>query len=308
MLPFALVLLTGSGPSLAAAPLPDPLPAGTAFVLTGIDKQDAFYRERKSLVGLACRVAAPGLDPNDRKHFGGPVVCNDGEDYYFYKIRLEVLDEEAALAARVPAVALPSAATGEVPAPLAAVADQRDRGVPGTADEAAPREALRRGTPPRLAPESTSQTPTTAASAWPTGARARIASVSAEDAYAQEAAVLKGKTCAVADQPLSESGNGWWSGQLQCDDGTGYYFYQVSLTPTASAASATGTLAAGKLVKVLAVDALDTLYPLRSALEGHTCSVSEAPMVPSGPDLYAGRLFCDDGKQWQVFRVKVAAP
>lgn len=292
MLPFALVLLAGSGSTLAAAPLPDPLPTGTAFVLTGIDKQDAFYRERKSLVGLACRVAAPGLDPNDRKHFGGPVVCNDGEDYYFYKIRLEVLDEEAALAARVPAVPLPSAA--------AAAIGQGDGVVPGTDDEAPS------GPPPPH--ESTSQTPTTAASAWPTGARARIASVSAEDAYAQEAAVLKGKACTVADQPLSESGNGWWSGQLQCDDGTGYYFYQVSLTPTASAASATGNLAAGKLVKVLAVDALDTLYPLRSALEGHTCSVSEAPMVPSGPDLYAGRLFCDDGNQWQVFRVKVAAP
>ena len=300
MLPFALVLLAGSGSALAAAPLPDPLPTGSAFVLTGIDKQDAFYRERKSLVGLACRVAAPGLDPNDRKHFGGPVVCNDGEDYYFYKIRLEVLDEEAAQAARVPAVALPSETTGEVPAPLAAVADPRDRGGTGTAEEAPP------GPPPPH--ESTSQTPATAALAWPIGARARIASVSKEDAYAQEAAVLKGKLCAVADQPLSESGSGWWSGQLQCDDGTGSYFYQVSLTPTASAASATGNLAAGKLVKVLAVDALDTLYPLRSALEGHTCSVSEAPMVPSGPDLYAGRLFCDDGKQWQVFRVKVAAP
>lgn len=290
MTPLALLFLAGT--ARAAPPAPDKVPAGTALQITGIGKEDAFYRERKALVGLACRVADPGLDRNDKKHFGGPVSCNDGEDYYFYQVRFDLLDEAAASAARVPAVARTDVDTDAAMALLAAMAGEGEGTVKGAAAAALPAPAA-------------ADTP---APAWPVGARARIASVSAEDAYAKQGAELKGKACAVADQPLSESGNGWWSGQLRCDDGSGYFFYQVSLTPNASPDAATGNLPAGKLVKVLAVDALDTLYPQRSALEGHTCSVSEAPMVPSGTDLYAGRLFCDDGKQWQVFRVKLTSP
>jgi hypothetical protein len=67
-------------------------------------------------------------------------------------------------------------------------------------------------------------------------------------------------------------------------------------------------IAPGKLVKVVDLAPADALYPTRAALVGHTCSVVEAALVPSGDGVYAGRLFCDDGKSWQVFKATVAVP
>ncbi len=304
MTPLLLLALSGD----ARAAIPDAIPAGTALLITGIGKEDAFYRDRKALVGLACRVADPGLDRNDKRHYGGPVSCNDGEDYYFYQIRFDLLDEATAAAARVPDTARVSVDTEAAMALVAAMAGEGAGTVADGAAGGTPGEALRRGAGPPPPQDSTATNAETSAPAWPVGARARIASVSAEDAYGKQAADLKGKSCAVADAPLSESGNGWWAGQLQCDDGEGYYFYQVSLTQLEAPVTGVRAFGPGKLVKVLAVDTLDALYAQRSAIEGHTCSVSEVPLVVSGTDLYAGRLFCDDGKQWQLFRVTLTAP
>lgn len=267
---MSLLLTMFASPAWAS--VPEALEEGTMVRVKAVGKDDAYFPNRERLVGMVCRVQAGGVHINRRDLYGGPLVCNNGEDYYFYTVRLEVLPAATAvsdvLAAREQAIAAESA-------------------------------------PPTPAALNTFSATTT----WPAGKVGVLTAISTDDAYYGQMAELKGQRCTVGPEGLTETGTGWWSGAMTCA-GTERYFFQVALDSAAEGASAASgaTWGPGALLKVLAIDASDALYGQRGAVEGHTCSVVETAMVPSGEDTWAGRLFCDDGKQWQVFRAKVAKP
>jgi hypothetical protein len=155
------------------------------------------------------------------------------------------------------------------------------------------------GPPPSATPPPGGPVPT-----WPAGARGTVRALSEEDAYAHDAARLVGRAC-IAEAELAESGRGWWSGPMRCGEDR-VYFFQVSLAREEVATD--GSWPPGTRLRVAGIDDLDALAPQRGALVGHHCTVAEAPLVASGPDTWAGRLFCDDGARWQVFRARISAP
>ncbi|MDP2310382.1 MAG: hypothetical protein Q8P18_30475 [Pseudomonadota bacterium] len=248
----------------------DSIPAGSVVRVKAVGKADAFFKQRKGIVGLVCGVEDPGLDPQSKKFYGGSMTCGEAGNFYFYQVAVELGDF-------------------------------------GLDFETLTGRTLEASREPTLD------------SPWPVGARVRVRDVSADDSYHKDRAGIIGLDCTVKDSALSDAGEGWFSGQVQCDNGTGYYFYQVGVDApgTVSAAVPTGALPAaaaespfpaGKMVKVLDIGAADALYPTRTALVGRTCSVVEAPLVATGEGFYAGRLFCDDGKSYQGFMLKVGAP
>jgi hypothetical protein len=259
----------------------DSVPAGSVVRVGAVGKEDAFFKQRKGIVGLVCGVEDPGLDLQSAKGkkvwYGGSMTCGDAGNYYFYQVAVEVGDF-------------------------------------GSDFESLTGRTLEASRLP------TEETP------WPVGTRVRVREVSVDDSYFKDRAGIIGQTCTVADNALSSAGESWFSGQVKCDNGIDYYFYQVSVevpgavtappvaTPasTGTATTTTGAAAspypAGKMVKVVDVGPADALYATRATLIGHTCSVVESPLVATGEGFYAGRLFCDDGKSYQGFMLKVAAP
>lgn len=280
-------LLLGAFALSAPAHAQQAVPAGSVVRIGAVGKEDAFFKQRKGIVGLVCGVEDPGLDLQSAKGrkvwYGGSMTCGEAGNYYFYQVAVEVgdfgWDFESLTGRTLEASRLP-----------------------------------------------TEETP------WPVGTRLRVREVSADDSYHKDRAGIIGQTCTVRDNALSSAGENWFSGQVQCDNGIEYYFYQVSVeapgavtspplatpplatpdastgVPTATTAAAASPYPAGKMVKVVDVGAVDALYATRTTLIGRTCSVIEAPLVATGEGFYAGRLFCDDGKSYQGFMLKVAAP
>ena len=247
-----------------------PLAPGTLVLIDDVSRKDAFHENRATLVGLACRVGADGMNPSGRGWHGGPASCSDGQDYFFYRVRLTVLPDSVA----------------QLTATSSAAAEPAPPDAPPESDESRNRSAA--------------ETP------WRPGTVGRITAVSEQDAYLSDRDTLLGKRCRVSGSALTSTGEGWWSGELDCDDAS-YYFYQVGLRRE-PAFLVDATWPAGSLAKVVEVDVTDAHHPVRARLEGHTCSVIAAPLVPSGDTTFGGRLFCDDGSHWQVFRVRLAAP
>ncbi|MDP2315581.1 MAG: hypothetical protein Q8P41_21965 [Pseudomonadota bacterium] len=271
-------LLVGVLGMSGVASAQETVPSGVIVRITGIGREDAFFKQRKDIVGTVCGVEDPGLEPQSKKWYGGAMTCGDAGNYYFYQVSVEVGDFGYDY----------EALTGHAPG-AAVVTD----------------------------------------SPWQVGARVQVTDVSAEDAHIDERSEIVGQTCTVSGAALEASGDPWFSGQLKCDNGMDVYFYQVAVgapgaAPTTSGAvapsiaspvavpSTTPTVAAdypaGKMVKVVDIAPADALYPTRAALIGHTCSVVESALAPINDGYYAGRLFCDDGKSYQVFMAKLSAP
>ena len=64
--------------------------AGTAFTIVEVHADDAYYQARTAVEGLSC-VASEDLE--EKKHAGfyaGEVRCDDGKDYYFYKVSVNL--------------------------------------------------------------------------------------------------------------------------------------------------------------------------------------------------------------------------
>jgi hypothetical protein len=264
LIPTVAALL-GAAPSLALA---GDLAAGTYVQLSALHRRDAFFPDRKALVGLVCVVNEPGLAENREGFYGGPTTCSDGQEYYWYLAGFEMVTPDVA------------AMFGLTTGPAA---------------------------------EASAEIP------WSVGSRVRIRAVSAADAYAEQSATLAGKTCSVKDAPLTPTGEDWWAGALACDGGSEYYFFQVAVdaadgaapsapAPTGGTTAAAGAPAGvgpGKLVRIESIDAADAFYGARDGLVGKRCTVMEAALVSSGGGSHAGRLFCEDGKNYQFFKVGV---
>lgn len=281
-----LVSLTNA--AHAAPALPDYIEAGAVVRITGVGPADAFYRNRKELKGFYCGVEEGGMTREKGKFYSGSITCGEAGNYYFYNVAVEVGDWG------IDYSVLTGHAVGE---PM---------------------------------PGSDTSSYSAAASPWTVGTRVVITGISSADAHVGDAPRLVGRTCTVAGDPLSSTGDVWFSGQLNCDGGEERYFYQVSVaaagaatpapatvpvgvvgTPapaTTTGAAAPSPFGAGKMVKVVDVGTSDALYATRATIVGHTCTILENPLLAMPEGWYAGRLFCDDGKSYQLLQVKVAAP
>lgn len=255
---------------LAPALAAAPVPPGAPVRIAEVGRKDAFWRFRDEIAGLRCRVEEPGLFPNGRRWVGGPVRCEDGQVYYFYQVEAELLPPTTAL--RIPEPAGPAVdVTAEVAAELA----------PAT---------------PRAPPP-----------AWPPGTRVRLDELSPADSHYADRATLLGRACVVVDDALVEDPQGWIGGQLRCDPGGDRFFYQARVTRLGAPALPDAAWPAGRTVKVREVAPTDAHYARRGEVAGRVCTVVEDALAPTGEGWWAGRLFCDDGRAWQFFKVAVDA-
>lgn len=257
-------LLALLAPALAA----EPLPPGAPVRIVELGRKDAFWRFRDEIAGLRCRVEEPGLFPNGRRWLGGPVLCEDGQVYYFYQVAAELLPPTTAL--RIPSPPAPEVAAG-------------------------------------LAGEGGLIAPRVAQTAWPPGTRVRVDELSSTDSHYPDRSHLVGRVCVVTDDPLIEDPEGWVGGQLRCDPGGDLFFYQARVSRLTTPASPGAAWPAGRTLKVREVALTDAHYARRGEVEGRVCTVVEDALAATGEGLWAGRLFCEDGRSWQFFKVAVDA-
>jgi hypothetical protein len=87
---FAKVQLrAGSAPDLSKlkAYTGGALKAGTAIILLDFAAEDAYYKDRASLVGKRCK-ADGSLEPASSGYYGGSITCEDGSAYYLFKAKI----------------------------------------------------------------------------------------------------------------------------------------------------------------------------------------------------------------------------
>jgi len=61
-----------------------------------------------------------------------------------------------------------------------------------------------------------------------TGQKFRIVALHPDDAYYPDRVNILGKHCSAGAQ-MNNQGPGWYSGEVDCDDGTDYYFFKVGV-------------------------------------------------------------------------------
>ena len=182
------------------------------------------------------------------------------------------------------------------------------------------REALSRIATAKAPPPASKSAPvakpasTSAPTSWAPGARGRITSVGAEDAYLADASRLVGLSCVVGDASLEARDGGSWGGQVRCDDGADYYFYQVNLTsdaPTGTGRASGGGVAegggppsapstnrewpVGSSVRIRALHEGDAYVNRAAEIVGDTCTVVDAPLSADGDGWWSGQLSCTRG-------------
>ena len=66
------------------------VPGDTFVQIIAIHADDAYKSDEAAHVGRVCR-ATNELTNHGNGYFGGPVDCQDGEDFYYYKARIRIL-------------------------------------------------------------------------------------------------------------------------------------------------------------------------------------------------------------------------
>lgn len=64
--------------------------SGTRFIILDVHSDDAYYGSRGSVIGKSCR-ATGDLEPMQPGWFAGPATCDDGSEYYFFKVGVSLL-------------------------------------------------------------------------------------------------------------------------------------------------------------------------------------------------------------------------
>lgn len=255
--------------AFARAPTPDLIEEGAVVVITGVGPADAFHRQRRYIVGLACGVEEGGMTRERGRWYSGSVTCGAEGNFYFYNVSVE-LDTHG-----YDYAALTGHAVGEP--------------MPGTAPSPWPDGA-------RVTIEDVS------AGDAHVGAKSTLVgatcTVSGADLVSSGDVWFSG--------PLScDNAGDWYFYQVK----VGPAAAAASAPGGAASPGVAGAaFAAGKMVKVTEVGAADAHHAARAALVGRTCTVVEVPLYALPDGWLAGRLFCDDGQRWQLLQVKVTAP
>ncbi len=249
----------GPAPAPASLAIPGtratrPLPSGGRVKILDVHSEDAYYADRATIIGKACRLDGESSFKDVEWH-GGQVYCDDGSSYYFYKAAYEDLGGGAVpVATGMP----PGAVTYSLPSgsrvTIADVAPDdayyADRmtiiGKVCTLGEASSFKDgywhggsiscddgssyyfykaayLLSGAAPAV-----TVPPGALTYSLPNGTRVVIADIAADDAYFSSKSGMIGKRCTMGEQSILRD-TYWHGGQVYCDDGSSYYFYKAAL-------------------------------------------------------------------------------
>lgn len=268
-----LSILAAASMLVAPNALAQDVAPGTYVQLSKLHRQDAFFRDRKQLLGLVCVVTDPGLVENRAGLYGGPTRCGDGQEYYWYLAGFEVVAPEVAAV-----FGLTDAATANAASPWTVGTRVRIRSV-SSADAYA----------------------------------ASGTTLSGKECTVKDAPLTATGADWWAGSLMCDSGGEFYFYQVAVDPVEPSGAAGTASAGTASAGAAAGTstganpFGIGALVKITGVDPLDQLSSSGGALVGQACSVVGAPLVSSAPGYWAGQLFCPDGKTYQFLKVGVTA-
>jgi len=256
---------SGAGMCPAGSAIAD-VPEGARVKVLALGKDDAYYADKDRIVGVTGKVT-DALHPNDGCWMGGGVTADDGTYYYFYKVAVQEVDGQ------------PSGVVG---------------GIVGGDTECPQGSYL--GDPP------------------PFGARVQILALSDKDTYYSARGQVEGKAGRVDGVWTRVGSSCWYGGQFQADDGSMFQLNQAAVkvlqtsqqTTNAAAAScppgsATGVLADGTPVKVLAVHPEDSYYQDSARITGETGKVT-GDLHPQDGCWLAGGFTADDGTYYHFYK------
>jgi hypothetical protein len=86
---FALASGGGTTTTSAAKKTGGAVPSGTSITLVDLSTEDAYYGDKASIIGKSC-TAGDDLTDHGGGWYGGPVSCNDGSSFYFFKVGVSV--------------------------------------------------------------------------------------------------------------------------------------------------------------------------------------------------------------------------
>lgn len=243
----------------AAIAAPRGLDPGTQVRVDAVGRKDAFWRFRSEIEGLICVVGEPGLVRRRGAWWSGPVGCNDGQEYYFFQVRVTPGEfgntPRASLPEPEPPVTeLVSPPPAPPPSRYPAGVRVRIRAV-SEADTSDTAKGLVGSTcrvVEPLAPSGESwwsgslecggttqyfyqvavdpvDSPRLRGEPVPAGTRVTVEDLSPLDRYWPDRARLVGRTCSVLTAPLLPTGEDWYAGRLLCGSDE-WQLYQVAVS------------------------------------------------------------------------------
>lgn len=328
---FDVTTVAAGDPSSAwgSATTPDSLYPPTQIVVRDIGTDDIYASQRALLVGQTCSVAAE-LHRNDGAWYGGDVNCANGAYYYFYKVAFDVAGAVNALpssgfgSATAPDTLSPptqfvvreiAADDAYFPSASTLVGQtctvngdlhRQDGQWYGGAANCGPDAnyyyfykmafdlvggAVIGGFGSASAPEALGQ-----------GTSLIVRDIASDDAYASSAGSIVGRTCTVGASGLTRTTGAYFGGDVNCSDGTYYYFYKMAFDLAEA-----GPTSAGTVISVLDVASDDAYYGDRAQIIGQTCTVvSGLTPADTGSDWYGGDVNCANGSYYYFYKMKYA--
>lgn len=338
---FSYVSVELAKPKFKTKPANTPnIPLYTRVKVVDVSSTDPYASSRASVIGKEGYVSSSplyssGTSPSGATYYSGSVTLFDGTYAYFYQVALETFTLDAPGSFSMGPGIIPTGTKVQIQTigPLDGYYVSRKE-IEGRVGVVGATEALRLGekgfysgtitidgkertffqvsvipNPGGLPSLPAGVTHT----AVPVGSRVRILDVSSSDSYSKDKAFVVGKEGVVINGDLSPGTSPWYSGAIRGDDGTHYYFTQVSvltLAPPSPGSTGAGKtvaevpattpmISAGQEVRIIDIGPGDsTYYSSRTYYIGKTGVVSSSPLYsngtsPTGGSYYSGTIMID---------------
>lgn len=249
------------------------IPEGTRIRIDDISAEDAYY-PGKDYIGLTC-TAGDGMTHNGGGYHGGPVSCDDGQSFYFYKAAMVALDSSGSAASPAASPSAPAYSSGttasgveyDIPGGTQVTIlgiSSEDAYYPGTeyigltctimggtthngGGYHGGQASCSDGSSPyfykaAMAPVGgkggggKKSKAVRARSAVPSGTSVKVVELSKDDGYYADRSSIVGLSCTTSDT-TSYNGDGWHGGEFACGNGEVYYFYKAALEISGSGGS-----------------------------------------------------------------------
>ena len=102
----------------AAIAAPRILDPGTQVRVDEVGRKDAFWRFRGDIEGLVCIVGESGMVRRPGKWWSGALGCNDGQEYFFFQVRVTPGDFGSTIRPALPEPAPPETDPEPAPPPV----------------------------------------------------------------------------------------------------------------------------------------------------------------------------------------------
>ncbi len=310
---------SGYGSATAAISLLPP----TQFIVRELAPDDAYFPSASTLVGQTCTVSGD-LHRQDGQWYGGAANCGpEANDYYFYKVAFDLVG--GATTGGYTSANAPEAITQGTAVTIRDVASDD-----GNASTAASLIGL------SCTVGASGLTRTTGAyyggdvncsdgnyyyfykmafdlaSAGLTSAGSVISvmDIAPDDAYYADRGSIIGQSCTVVSGLTPTDGGGdWYGGDVNCSNGSYYYFFKMKYA-LGGAATPTGGRYSGysipknAWVTVADVSPDDTFYPYKDSLIGKSCQVKKGELTATGDGWFGGTLKCN-GSNLHFYQIGV---